>query len=608
MLNSSTKSLRTLAAVAAVLVLTAFQQASANEPFLAFSDLISGPDTGLGDGNGSGAVVTVWGQNLGVTGSDRTLKFIDSSGQAFEPHVYYWKHADGALPSGPANLYESHRMQEIAFSVPDAATGTGEIVVTVNGLESNSLPFTVRSGNIYHVKSSGSDSGSGGWNDAWRTLGHAIDTAPAGSTIYLHDVDSGSSSSVRSLYWNNAGASSTLGAQFSVIAFPGFQPKITAQRAVETYNTEALVVSKLDLYASNYKSVDSNDQPSGSVIASGATYGIESSKNGRAVANRIGDIPGGCASKYHGAIVGNAKFSDKVSNYMILGNEVYDYGCAGTNKLHHTTYMSIRSEGDDLQVDPWEFGYNYLHGNKAKFGIHQFDQNEGCGDTTGPIRIHNNVVMDQGGAGISVGSQCNWSMDVYIENNVLINVGLAADWDGVDPNTSDGVENGGIAIRDSGLLGTMYIRNNLIHGYTNDGQVEGTGGRGCLNFNGSSDNVSVVWSNNICYTEKDIPFVGAGYRADAKLDNVSGSHNVWHATSGNLSAPSWDTYPLEEDPALNLSEPQVSVSSTSTIVDLATDTPVEKDIYGVPRGTAPDIGPVEFLNAAPKPPSAVTVN
>lgn len=608
MLKPSKKSLRALATVATVLLLTAFQQATASQPFLAFSDLISGPDTGLGDGQGSGVIVTVWGQNLGVVSSDRTLTFTDSSGQTYEPHVYYWKHADGTLPSGPANLYESHRMQEVAFSIPDSALGAGEISVTVNGKESNSLPFTVRTGNIYHVKSSGSDSGNGSWDSAWRTVGHAVSAAPAGSTIYIHDVDTGSSNSARGIYWNNGSASSSLEAQFSVTAYPGYQPKVTAQRSVETYNAEAMVVSKLDLYASNYKSVDANDQPSGSVIDNGATYGIESSKNGRAVANRVGDIPGGCASKYQGAITGNARFGDKVSNYKILGNEVYDYGCDGSNKLHHTTYMSIRSDGKDLQVDPWEFGYNYLHGNKAKFGIHQFDQNTDCGDTTGPIRIHNNVVVDQAGAGISVGSQCDWSMDVYIENNVLIDVGLAADWDGIDPNTSSGPENGGIAIRDSGLLGTMYVRNNLIYGYSNDGQSEGTGGRGCLNFNGSGDNVSVVWSNNICYTEQDIPFVGAGFQGESKFDNVVGSHNVWYSVSGNLTAPSWDTYPLEENPGLDVNGVQVSVGSASMVIDLADDVPLSRDIYGSTRGTSPDIGPVEFLNAAPKPPTAVTIN
>ena len=36
-----------------------FSGGAVAQPFLAFSDLVSGPSTGLGDGRGSGVVVTV---------------------------------------------------------------------------------------------------------------------------------------------------------------------------------------------------------------------------------------------------------------------------------------------------------------------------------------------------------------------------------------------------------------------------------------------------------------------------------------------------------------------------------------------------------------------
>ncbi|WP_435106614.1 hypothetical protein [Arhodomonas sp. AD133] len=594
---------RAVVAILAILLLTAFQQAAAaGEPRLAFSDLISGPSTGLGDGQGSGVIVTVWGQNLGVGTSSREIRFIDSNGNVHQPHVYYWKRADGNLPSGPANLHASHRMQEIAFSVPNALAGPGEIVVSVDGQQSNALPFTVRSGGIYHVKSTGSDSGDGSWSDAWRSVNHAVNTAPAGSTIYIHDVNTGSSSDSRGIYMNNASASSSQDAQFAVAAYPGYQPKVTAQRGLESYKVDAFVVSKLDFRSSNYTSVDANDQPTGSTIHFGGTFAIKTSKHGRAVANRITDIPGGCASRTQGAILGSAKWgTDRVSDYKIFGNEIYEYGCAGSNKLHHTTYISVRSDGRDMQVEPWEFGWNYLHDNDAKFGIHQFDQNADCGDPSGPLRIHHNVVINQGGAGISIGSEC-WEVDAYIEDNVLINVGLAADWDGVDPDTSKGRENGGIAIRDSGLVGTMYIRNNLIHGYTTDGQTRG--GRGCLNLNGSEDNVAIEWSNNICYTEDDLPFVGTGYRAEPKLDNITGSNNVWHYTGSSPTeaiVPGWDNNPIIDDPLVVVNGATVALQKVSQdgapspIIDQSTFSSFDYDIYGNRRDVNPDIGPVEYL-------------
>lgn len=595
-----------------IFCLLAFSPASyAAAPFLAFSDLISGPSTGLGDGKGSGVIVTVWGQSLGVQDGGKIL-FQDSSGKIFEPVVYYWKAADGALPGGPANLSESHQMQEVAFSIPAATSGQGQIYVEVAGERSNALPFTVREGSIFHVRLGGSDGGDGSWESPWATVSHAVATAPAGSTIYVQDVTTGSKSSATGVYWNNAKASSTLGAQFGIVAYPGFRPVIMGQRGFEAYNAEAPVLSKLDIYSSDYTSVTSAGQPSGSRIDSKGTWGIRAAKDGRAVANRIGDIPGMCASRYHGAIVGSD--GTRVSNFKILGNEIYDYGCEGSSKLHHTTYMSIRSGPDDVLVDPWEFGYNYLHGNKAKFGIHNFDQNTGCGRTTGPVKIYSNVIKDQGGAGISVGASadCIWSMDFYIENNILINVGLAAAWDGVDTYTSDGSEPGGIAIRDSGLSGTIYVRNNLIYKWTTDGDQKGADG--CLSFNGSSDLVTVIFDNNICYTELDKPFFMLGYQADAKADNASGSRNVWYYTGGNSATharvPNWDSRPITDDPMLKLSGSLFVANSDSPLVDQGTSVDLTRGIYGRLRDSSPDVGPIEIVEsiiAPPKPPQVIEV-
>jgi hypothetical protein len=65
-------------------------------PRLNFSDLISGPSTGLGDGLGSGVIVTVWGQHLGSSQGSSEVVFTDSAGNELAAaHVYYWTNADG---------------------------------------------------------------------------------------------------------------------------------------------------------------------------------------------------------------------------------------------------------------------------------------------------------------------------------------------------------------------------------------------------------------------------------------------------------------------------------------------------------------------------------
>ena len=160
------------------------EEESGAAPHLAFSDLISGPSTGIGDELGSGTIVTVWGFELGSEQAGSTLEYCDvNSSCAPMAHVYYWKNADGQLPSGPANLYESHGMQEISFSIPEAPAGAGEIRLS-NAHGTSSLPFTVRPGEIYHVKEQGDDeNGDGSFSNPWQSVAHADQTLDAGATL-----------------------------------------------------------------------------------------------------------------------------------------------------------------------------------------------------------------------------------------------------------------------------------------------------------------------------------------------------------------------------------------------------------------------------------------
>jgi hypothetical protein len=587
-----------------LLISTSFK-AYATQPQLNFSDLITGPDTGLGDGKGSGVIVTVWGFNLGASQGSNTIEYCDSKSVCRPGHVYYWKNADGKLPGGPANLFESHGMQEIAFSIPDSANGQGVIKVTVNSKETT-LPFTVRDGNIYHVTAGGNDSsGNGTFSSPWRTVDKAISLVNSpGSTIYIHNVDSGSKNEEKGIYWNNASASSSLNAQFAFIAYPGTRPTSTGSNGFTNYKVDGQVISKFDIYASNHLGVDSNGQPYNKTFNS--TRCFETDRYGRGVGNRCTDIPGGCASGAQGAINGNALNGDEISGYKILGNEVYEYGCEGSSKLHHTTYLSIRSGDANLQVDPWQFGWNYLHDNQAKNGIHNYDENNSglnCGSPNNDVIINDNVIINQAGAAISIGASCPWTNNFEVYNNVIMNAGLASDWNGVDVTTSKGPLTAGIMVRDGGLTGTVSFFNNTVYKWNDDDLVASS--QACFGFEGDNDSVKVLWNNNVCYTNKDKPFVWYGCcGADVLMDNISGSNNVWHTTYNspkNAVPPKWDSNSINTDPLLIVTGAKILLGASSPAVDAGNNSSNALDVYGVARQPSSDIGAVESVNRPKSP-------
>lgn len=191
----------------------------ARSPVLHFSDLIAGPKTGNTDGVGSGAIVTVWGNDLGTMQGTSKVYIGDVEATA----IYYWKDADGQLPGGPADLKTFHKMQEVAFAIPSGATdGPNTIKILVGGEYSNALPFTVRHGNIRFVKSGGNNLGAGTWSSPWATVGYigtgAGGELVSGDIVYIHGVDTTSGLVIN----NNVD-------DFAMVAYPGTDVDFSGQ-------------------------------------------------------------------------------------------------------------------------------------------------------------------------------------------------------------------------------------------------------------------------------------------------------------------------------------------------------------------------------------------
>jgi hypothetical protein len=588
-MQNKTKNLLFSLLILCGVILSSSNVQASQSPILNFSDLINGPKSGLGDGLGEGAIVTIWGNNLGSSQGTSKVYFKDSNNTIREAaHIYYWKNADGQLPGGPSDLYASHQMQEIAFSIPSAsADGAGKIYVEVGGVNSTELDFYARSnGIIRFVKTGGVDSGVGSWASPWATVAYATrgNTAGVGDVIYIaSDIINAS----RIQYGANAQLDGSVNNQIAVVSYPGNLLTVTSATTggIQNYYTQNdwWVLSKIRVKAY-----------SGTIGSSahGRTIGCEHTQPDGIDANGQAGAIGCTAGEY------NARGTNSCDDLKILGNYIHNYGGQTTSNKEHATYFSLRNNYSAIAP---EVGWNRLEDNEARFGIHIYDENE-CGEYTGIFKVHDNWIENQVGAGINIGTQncalnpLGFRGNVQAYNNILIN-----------PGQYSPVSTYGHGIMLYGQLNYMNVKlwNNTIYGYgspsntANDVFVIWTQTGSVNNFDGMVD-----MYNNIIVDTNGFTYVPATYqRAPDNYEN-----NIWYST--NVSPPvlpSWDLTAVSQDPLFTSpSTNDFTLQSTSPAINAGTTLAlVSNDFLGVsrPQGISYDIGAFEYISSDPIPES-----
>lgn len=539
-------------------------------PTLNFSDITSGPKTGNTDGEGSGAIVSVWGNNLGSTqGASKVYV-----GNVEATKVYYWKDADGQLPGGPSDLKTYHKMQEVAFAVPATAVdGVNTISVTVSGVDSNTLPFTVRAGNIRYVKSGGANSGAGTWTSPWATLQYVASGAggvlTAGDIVYTHGIGASGSGSTSAMVLAGP-LTGTESNPISVIAYPNTRPELTGAATTANgytvYNTGANPSGYWNWSKLKVTTTGSAFNPIKSArfvgleITGPTVYAGFSGAIGGSNTEHAGGI------KIYGAYIHHYGVDNGVATagHTGTGTEDYPAGLGTTwDKFQHLFYLSARTnEADPGGIKPiagYEIAWGHFTDNPIYQGIHIYDMSESVGWTS-PIYIHHNVVKNQRGNAINVDLPHLITTPIYIHDNLCIS----------DSNDVYGVAAIHIELRTAGASATVY--NNTFYGYNATNAISGG---------------TIDYRNNIMVDTKGIPY-------HQYAPNLH-SNNLFYST-GATAQPSWATAeaghitgnPLFVNAATYDFSLQAGSSALNAGYNTTATAPI--DFLGNTRTSTPDIG------------------
>lgn len=593
---------------------------AANAPVLFFSDLTSGPATGNSDSTyntNGGVYVTLYGNFL--TSPTVTLNGASCLTVVSQTSTWMW-------------------YQRMVVQLKSTCA-SGNFVVTTSGGTSNGLPFTVRSGSIYYVSTSGSDSGSGTYASPWLTIPHAVQTVgtTTGNIVYVKNAYNDSSDDGQG--WNavmtlrEGWCQGTVSRPNAVIAYPGANVIIGSSSAGS--GEQAI------------RGVDSS--ASGGACQGGWTFAELVLKTGAASAVTMdgnlsyptggsagwvmvgNDVTCPYANNQTGCIyasnMDNAGLGAGVLANRLLGNNIHDVGnlaAQPNTDQQHGIYIGDQSRH-------WEAGWNTISDVVACRGL-QVYSNTGL---EFDYKIHDNTIHDTTCNGITM-----WTSDpsqgsgIFVYNNVLWNVGK-----GPLPGDLGGnfacIQNDHGASSGSPGTGTEYVYNNSCY---DAGSIRNATQYSCDGFSSVlvSDTGSSVsnFSNNILFQTGTNPQCPGGlpyWNNDSGNTSpvaMVGSNNIMWATSPSQTPPSNTsstrfTGTINSDPGLVAATVSGCPSSCSTDLHLSsssspasgagsTTSPTPTyDHDGLLRPSPPSIGAYEYaagvVAVKPNPPTNLTV-
>ncbi len=587
-----TKILIFLIIILSVIFFFKISSAQAADPVLFFSDLTSGPKTGWEGSTTKGAAVTIWGKNFGST---RGSSYVAINGAQLTNASDYAEWGTTGTANGVAR-----GLERTTFWIPSTATdGAGTISVNVGGAVSNTLPFTIRSGNIFFIsRTDGSDSydgakatNQGSNHGPWRHIKMVDRTNNSlfvpGSIAYVRggywlNTDAGELDTRDRNNWiNMADRTGTATMPYAVISYPGEIAKFKSN-SPDTSFLHTTAVGFSHWVFSKFWFVGNNITGSS---GGGEIFGPKGGKNYRIIGNTLEQLKANIWS-------GNMMI-DTVADTYIFGNY---FNNDGYDKYAHNIYIKSH-QGIETNVNRQSDSINNVHVAYNEF--YQSTSEYGEGPNGGTVEV-----QTEGGASYK-------SHDVYIYSNFF------------NSNKNE----------DLSLSGSdrIYVYNNLFFNnlcpsgsigmgsLTNSGFYNNTIYRNISVSGGGvfSNNAGSPWpafKNNIFYVYSNMPIIAVGseggYTSDYDLyfnTSVPAGTVTHYLTSDPLfiNAAGYDFHLQSASPAKD--------AGTQAVSSIVTQ---DYDAISRPQGSAYDIGAFEYISGStpppdttpPSPPSNVAVN
>ncbi len=509
----------------------------AADPVLFFTDLTSGPNTGGQDNLGS--FISIYGEGFGAQRGNSTVRI----GAAEVARYVTWGQDNGVA-----------RGLDMIVVQPGPGVSSGDIIVTVNGIASNPLPFAVRTGQIYFVSPgspNANDSNPGAFAEPFRTIYRPRQVMQAGDIVYIRggafsDIDPASPGWDAILVLDaETAVTGTAERPVAYIGYPGEPPVLgnpAARRGVLLLTSGQ--PSQYYVFANLRFTQSSSPLP---------LTGI----GHRVVGNYV----------YEGAFddTGTIGVNGNTSQIKIFGNLLRNNGAPG-EKLHHGLYIGGFGINRDIEV-----GWNQIQDQHGGRAVQLFGHVDG--DRMENIRIHDNLVSGSELNNIVLGgtdgsTEVLGAIDVY--NNVIVGSGDA-----------------GLRIDDP--QGTVGIRNNVL--YNN----------GSPGFNGNAQVYvqragagRITLQNNILYAGTGQTYYLFEPGVDASVFNLATNNLVYNAGE----CPAWGAGCINANPLFaGGASMDFNLQAQSPAIDAGISTGIGRDYLGLarPQGGAYDIGAYEYV-------------